>query len=551
MKINKNQILLSITIISYICLNIIYLDKFPFVHSDEPWLSGLSKNMLENTSLSVTEPFFDLMPRYPHALKVVFHLIQIPFIYFLGYNIFSVRLISLIFGLLTLFIFYILLKKLTNKTLISYLGTLLLAVDIQFIYASHFARQEILLLFIFLVSLYILFICRFNITLTPYRNQNLNKLFNKLSVFTIKSEPLLIGSLIGVSIGIHPNSFIIFLPIFLIYSFEFFYNKPKKDYKIFIFLTTVSFFAASFVLISFYFDSDFVAHYFSYGKSFKVDSSIVGKIKGFAKFYKDIIERNGKTYYIPNLDFQFVFFITTFILSLIELVKNHINNKKAEFTCLLYIILSIASLNLGAMIIGRFNQTSIIFQFPLYYILAVLLIRNLSSKAQNLVLISIIIISSYFSYINIMPYKNLEYNSYLKVLNAIPSDSVVLSNLNTHYYFQSSNFYDYRNLPYLEENNLSIKEYIEKNKIEYIVITEDLSFFYNNKPHYNGVYGNIDFYPDLEVFLAQRCSIISKSKSRLYPMHMVKFTGLYEEYKSMAVKDYWDITIYKVNYPIN
>lgn len=231
MKINKNQILLSITIISYISLNLIYLDKFPFVHSDEPWLSGLSKNMLENTSLSVTEPFFDLMPRYPHALKVIFHLIQIPFIYFLGYNIFSVRLISLIFGLLTLFIFYILLKKLTNKTLISYLGTLLLAVDIQFIYASHFARQEILLLFIFLVSLYILFICRFNITLTPSRNQKLNKLFNKLSVFTIKSEPLLIGSLIGLSIGIHPNSFIIFLPIFLIYSFEFFYNKQKKIIK--------------------------------------------------------------------------------------------------------------------------------------------------------------------------------------------------------------------------------------------------------------------------------------------------------------------------------
>ena len=99
MKINKNQILLFITIISYISLNLIYLDKFPFVHSDEPWLSGLSKNMLENTSLSVTEPFFDLMPRYPHALKVVFHLIQIPFIYFFGYNIFSVRLISLIFGL--------------------------------------------------------------------------------------------------------------------------------------------------------------------------------------------------------------------------------------------------------------------------------------------------------------------------------------------------------------------------------------------------------------------------------------------------------------------
>ncbi|MEG0020453.1 MAG: 4-amino-4-deoxy-L-arabinose transferase, partial [Oscillospiraceae bacterium] len=48
----------------YFCVGLIFLVDFPFVHSDEAWLGGLSREMLARGSLSVTEPFFDLKVRH-------------------------------------------------------------------------------------------------------------------------------------------------------------------------------------------------------------------------------------------------------------------------------------------------------------------------------------------------------------------------------------------------------------------------------------------------------------------------------------------------------
>jgi len=89
-------------IISFFFVHLATLTTYPLVHSDEAWLAGLSQAYMKNQSIFVTEPFFDLMPRQAHAIKSLFHLIQIPFIHFWGYELFSVRLISLIGGTLVL-----------------------------------------------------------------------------------------------------------------------------------------------------------------------------------------------------------------------------------------------------------------------------------------------------------------------------------------------------------------------------------------------------------------------------------------------------------------
>ena len=89
-------------ILLYFFINLLFLCKFPFMHSDESWLSGLSRNMLENKTFIMTESFFDLYPRSPHAIKIVFHALQAIFISSLGYGLFAVRLMSLIFGCLSL-----------------------------------------------------------------------------------------------------------------------------------------------------------------------------------------------------------------------------------------------------------------------------------------------------------------------------------------------------------------------------------------------------------------------------------------------------------------
>ena len=76
---SKNKILIILLFI-YFLVNLSFLTHFPFIHSDESWLSGLSRNILETKNFSSTETFFDLYLRNPHAIKIIFHSIQIMFI---------------------------------------------------------------------------------------------------------------------------------------------------------------------------------------------------------------------------------------------------------------------------------------------------------------------------------------------------------------------------------------------------------------------------------------------------------------------------------------
>ncbi|HHT50925.1 MAG TPA: 4-amino-4-deoxy-L-arabinose transferase, partial [Eubacteriaceae bacterium] len=68
----KFKYFIYIYLLVYFILNILFLVDFPFVHSDEPWLSGLSRAMMESRSLAVTEPFFDSFERNPHSIKLIF-----------------------------------------------------------------------------------------------------------------------------------------------------------------------------------------------------------------------------------------------------------------------------------------------------------------------------------------------------------------------------------------------------------------------------------------------------------------------------------------------
>ena len=151
-NLKGKQAMPTIIAIGFFLSQISVLTRYPFMHSDESWLSGLTRMMMESNSLRVTEPFFDLYPRNPHAIKSTYHLLQALFIQVFGYELFSVRLMSLIFGCASLYIFYRLLEKIGLSWGWASLGTLLLAVQPNFIYAAHFARQEIVVCFFLLFT---------------------------------------------------------------------------------------------------------------------------------------------------------------------------------------------------------------------------------------------------------------------------------------------------------------------------------------------------------------------------------------------------------------
>ena len=511
---NKNKILIILLFI-YFLVNLIFLTQFPFIHSDESWLSGLSRNILESKNFSSTETFFDLYPRNPHAIKIIFHSIQIIFINLIGYTIFSVRLISTIFGLLVLYYFYKLCVEIFNSSIKSTIATIFLAIDIQFIYASHFARQEIVILFVFICALYFF-----------YKN---------IDNHTIKQD-LILGCIIGISIGIHPNSFIISLPFIAIYLYYILFSKKLKLFNLMTYCLILVVFCGIFVLLSLSFNPNFINDYFNYGKQFKVHYSLSGKINEFKYFYEKLYYGISGTYYTPNIKLQFFIFISSFIITILKLfiTKDKIKNQQ-----IISILLSITFLNIGIILIGRYNQTSIIFQFPLFYILITYLLENLSTYCKYIVVLGLALLISMNTFTNIYPYINGDYNNYLNnISKTVEKDDVVLANLNSEFYFHNDRLHDYRNLAYLKENNMTFKDYVYKYKIKFIIYPEEMDVINSESPRWDAFYGRLTYYNEMNLFLENNCTLVNEFGDKTYGTRIARYIN---------EKD-WTIKIYKVHY---
>lgn len=510
-------------ILLFFIFNLIFLTSFPFVHSDEAWLSGLSRQILEQRTLKTTESFFDLLPRHPHAIKVFFHLIQIIFIKLFSYNIFSFRLISLLSGSLSLFVFYKLSYLITKSKFLSLASLIILAVEIQFIYSSHFARQEIILVLIMLIAIY------YFLKKIYYQKKYISKLNFKNYHSTLKDITLAI--ILGTAIGFHPNAFIIALPLVLIYSWNLFFTKEFKFKNYFSFISTLAFIALLFICFSYFLDPNFFNNYLNYGSNLGVLDSFLVKLKNLKIFYLKLFYQISGTYYLPLIKFQLLFFL---IISIIASLK--IFFKKDQIN--LYLILSIIGINFGYLLIGRYNQTSIIFIFPLYYLLFINLIKNLNPKI-TLSLISILIIClTLNSGIAIYNDSYDNYQSYLNQIGTIvPSKTKVLANLNTDYYFENGSLIDYRNLSFLAKNNISFAEYIAKNQIKYIIYPEEMDFIYNSRPQWNILYGNLyPFYSQLQTFLEKETKLVKSFSNSTYGIRIA----------SKIDEKEWGIKIYKV-----
>lgn len=511
---SKNKILIILVFI-YFLVNLSFLTQFPFVHSDESWLSGLSRNIFETKNFSSTETFFDLYPRNPHAIKIIFHSIQIIFIKMLGYNIFSVRLISLIFGSLILYYFYKLCVEIFNSSIKSTIATIFLAVDIQFIYASHFARQEIVILFVFIYTLYFF-----------YKN---------IDNHTIKQD-LILGCIIGICIGVHPNSFIISLPFAAIYLYHVLFSKKLKLFNLMAYCLILLVFCGIFVLLSFSFNPNFINDYFNYGKQFNVHYSLSGKIGEFKYFYEKLYYGISGTYYTPNIKLQFFIFISSFIITILKLfiTKDKIKNQQ-----IISILLLIVFLNIGIILVGRYNQTSIIFQFPLFYILITYLLENLSTYYKYIITLGLALLIVMNTFTNVFPYINGDYNNYLNnISKTVEKDDIVLANLNSEFYFHNGKLHDYRNLAYLKENNMTFKDYIYKYNIKFIIYPEEMDIINSESPRWDAFYGNLYYYDEMKYFLKKNCTLVNEFRNKTYGARIARYIN---------EKD-WTIKIYKVNY---
>lgn len=510
---NRKYSLIYLFFALYILINLMYLTRFPFVHSDESWLSGLARNMAEKGSFSVTETFFDLYIRNPHAIKIVFHSMQIVFMKIFGYQLFSFRLLSFIFGILVLFYQHKLSKVIFGSKAIALLTAVLLSLDVQFIYASHFARQEVIMLFVLVFSL--------------------NFYLKHIEDHGVKHD-IMLGAIIGLSIGVHPNSFIISLVFGSIYLYYIFIAKRLKFSSLTLFILTVAIFAAIFIILSLHFDPNFFSNYAKYGEQFDIAAPITSRFMEVKDFYLKLFYGVSGTYYTPDIRLQFFLFPLVAAASLFKLVKD---KRTQESEMISAVIIAIIAVNLGIIIIGRYNQTSIVFIFPLFYILTGYTFVGLKGyfKWVSAALIAVVICMS--TVYSVLPYAGNSYDNYLnEISTAVKKDETVLANLNTEYYFNNGRLFDYRNLAFLRDNNITFNDYIRRNKIQYIIYPEEMDLIYNLKPKWDGLYGELQYYDEMQAFFKDNCSLVHEFTDRVYGIRIVRY---------MNLKD-WNIKIYKV-----
>jgi 4-amino-4-deoxy-L-arabinose transferase-like glycosyltransferase len=171
----------------YFIFNLLTLTKFPFVHSDEAWLAGLSNEYILHKSIFVSESFFDLMPRTIHTIKSFYHLLQLPFIGLFGNTVFTVRLISLIASTITLYFFYKLLRSIKVHHYRALLYTIIFSLNLQFVYAAHFGRQEMLLLMMLSMSIYLYYKKRAIFKTAPFLAALPKELYEAAAASTLPS----------------------------------------------------------------------------------------------------------------------------------------------------------------------------------------------------------------------------------------------------------------------------------------------------------------------------------------------------------------------------
>lgn len=518
-KPNWTDWLMGLYLFVYGIFSASFLTGFPFVHSDESWLAGLSQDMLASGSLSVTESFFDARPRYPHAVKSLFHLLQMGFIQIFGFSIDSVRLLSLITGLVFLLVFYFLIKRMTKREKLAFGITVLFSLDVEFFYVSHFARQEIFLGLFLVLGLLVLL-------RAPGAIKRINT-----------RQAVIAAAFTGISVGFHPNSFLLACSlgcIILFYTLV----SGKKGKPLLAYIGVTGGIAACFVAVSFYFDSLFPIHYVQNGAmEFDIDASVASKAGELGGFFQRLFTKSSGTYYVTELRFSLLLFAFLIVFLGIYAVVM----KKQEIGAVLAGVLGLTG---GMILIGRYNQTSVFFFFPFGYLLLGLFLSEVEKKSRYLIFAVVLGITVFISGREIKPYLEKEgYHAYLEEIEAlVPADKKVLANLNTGFYFEQGCLRDYRNLPYITNSEAVVsmsemcrlENYIRENEIEYILYSTELEYIYEHRPYFNVIYGDSRFVPVLKEFCEESCELTGEFVNTEYGSRVIGVMGQ-EQYSHVQV----------------
>lgn len=539
-------------LLAYAAFSLWTLPWFPLVHSDEAWLASLTRTMLEEGSLAATEEFFVLTPRFPHAIKVLYHLLQMPFIA-VSFSAVSARLPGWAAGIGTLVCLWFAGRSATGRNddvapagsasgdvagiAAGIAPALLAAVDLQLLVTFHTARQEALLVFILSLALWV-FLRRAD----SWRTR----------------DTLLLGGILGLSIGIHPNSFIIAVPfVLLILSVSGGWRRRLREFAVLV--GVLATFAAVYVGLSYLMDSDFLRNYIAFGDSVGVTDSLPRRWFRFRAFFQKIYHQYAGTYYLPPVRFQLILFALTAAGALLAAGGAALGLRRSGSKGrpggasgsaraaeapggrgpgmrVLRLLVAVAGILIGLFVVGKLSPPSIVFLFPPLFLLVGAVAKWMTrwsgsrEKLRGAGRVTIVILlgslvgaSAGLTLAEMSRWSRSSYVEYQQAIRShVRDDDVVLGNLNTAFFMEPGQLRVWRDLDRLRESGLTIEQFIEREQISLILYPDELDLIYRERPMWNIVYGNLfPYYDNLNRFLTRECDLVGIYDAPVYAMRLV------------------------------
>ncbi len=504
---DRHYIPLYLYLLFWFTINLFFLNSFPFFHTDEAWLSGLTRTMMGEGRPDSTEAFFDLYERHPHAIKLLYHLAESLFFVF-DYSLFSARLLSLTVGALTLWCFHHLLTHLSpspDRTKTdggALLVTVFFSWDVQFVYATHMARQEIFILLFLLIGLLLFY-------------------GGDKGTSGRKSFPP--GLTAGLAFGIHPNALLTLFPLFFLFTISLL-NHSRNRWDLLSFLLGLVTGIFPFLLLSFLFNIHFPRDYLAFGQTVGVTEGLDVKLLKWPQFHNNLYHRIGGTYYLPDIRY---FYAILPLLALI-LACMRIRGKALFFSGLL-------GISLGTLLLGKYSPPSQVLLFPFFYLGLYLIFDRFRGRSPGMLSFLLLIIALSSSLWQIGKEAEGERNRYRdyreEISRWIPEDGRVLGGLTLVFYLNRGKLYDWRNLAFLRENNLTLEEYLADREIGYVIIPSELFLIHENRPVWNSLYGNTSYwFPRLMEILEQRGELIYRFDTPGYGTRIAAYRYRIPEY---------------------
>lgn len=492
--------ILLLYFVIFFTINCLTLLQFPVVHSDELWLIGLGESMIQEKTLWTTEAFFDLYPRVIHPFRWLFHTIQIPFILILGPTAYTARLISLIFAVGALWVFHDILARDHSSALARdlprslsrpFLATVVLSLNIQFLYAARFGRQETLILFLLLL------------------------LYKALTSPEVNTAYVV--ALILMGIGVHPNSFLMGTGTLML-LFPLLKRKKITTRAILKMIFWGFIGVLIYLFIGYLYNPQLISKYFEFGAPLGTDAPPLKRMEGFYWFWFKLYHQIGGTYDLMNIKWVLALFPVTLLFGF----ANQNSRPKA---------LWLLGLLLGLFVIGRYNQTSVIFFVPWILLIAFDALEKCSKRTWLTFFVLAIALfrlhthlSDYFE----QRHYALPYDEMIEIIAShLPEDAVVLGNLNAYQAFEGRTFYDVRNLAFLRQKELTFEAYIVQRGITHIVWHEEMDYILRNQPTWDFLYTNLEYMPEVKAFLEDQTLEIITFENPIYAMRLSRYSGTY------------------------